>query len=1060
MHAPYNKLVQKGFARLAFMDLRRGTDSDAAAAAAAVDAGLADKHAAVLAASRAKPLEETYADRDLEMAARALAAPAYARVVAPSERLSQEVGNCYTASLYMNLLSLLNTEGSALAGKRILAYSYGSGYQATMFFFRGGSPERLDALRATVDLSARLAAREQVTPEVFDATLDLREQALGKADFVPAAPLDGPTGIRPGAYYLAAVEGKYQRRYERMAPTAGDAAGEAAGGAKKLALPGAGLPREEGDQGEAKVDGGSSSSSVGGTSSTACAADVPSSTGTTTTTTSSSNTSLSASASASAPSPVDGLAAEIFVTGVSAGLPCEDAGVDDEAELADPHAASPVSNPQSVSRPGSRSPSLDDGHGHGRGLRIVTTSEKEDDVALLVGQSVARDAGRPQPSHKLFEGSIGLARLLAGDNMIQQIGPRKEAQLLRMNIVQMLKPPNSPVGGRKPIASKFAAARRLSEAKAAASSASGDLIKTIVSDRSQLIKIAGRLPTFDLTDPDLGLGISAKVAATMDRTAQLAVAAGVEALRDAALLPMAGVEAEVALRRHGSVGCANNGPTQLHESLRDSTGVVFASSFPGLATMAEETDRMVQGTQMPAGAPGSYEFNRKILFGLLVPGNAQLAQLIGARGPNTMINAACAGATQAVGIAQDWIRAGRCDRVVVVSSDDASGEALFPWIGGGFQALSAASTAATVEEGALPFDQRRNGMILGAGATAMVLESARGVEESNKVRREILGFATQAAAETEDELRHSLQILVEGADLAAAAATDVGGNMSEDRIESRMASLALGHEIGKVRRRRMLDRMRLAAHGGVGAGAANGEDDDDDDGWEWHDWGRGRGRKRKGETATATPPSADAAVVPAHKDHAVKQQCRYARLVDTSFVNSGFHGSRLDRVHLAEQLVAFLDSVEARHGITRQMIVEAGAYMSHETFTNASPTSSCASVEVHALRAAFGDLTGDLLLCNTKGFTGHPMGVSFEDVCAIEMLLSGIAPPTANHKIHDNALGAPLNLSRGGYGGRGVDDDEVMGRAQAREGGRADISYVLRMAAGFGSHIAFSLYAR
>ena len=750
------------------------------------------------------------------------------------------------------------------------------------------------------------------------------------------------------------------------------------------------------------------------------------------------------------------------MTGVSAGLPCEDAGVDDKAVLADPHTASPFSNPQSVSRPGSRSPSSDRGHG----LRIVTTSEEEDDVALLVGQSLARDAGRPQPSHKLFEGSIGLARLLAGDNMIQQIGPRKEAQLLRMNIVQMLKPPNSPVGGRKPIASKFAAARRLSEAKAAASSASGHLIKTIVSDRSQLIKIAGRLPTFDLTDPDLGLGISTKVAATMDRTAQLAVAAGVEALRDAALLPMAGAEAGL-VACHGSVGCARNGPTQLHESLRDSTGVVFASSFPGLATMAEETDRMVQGTQMPAGAPGSYEFNRKILFGLLVPGNAQLAQLIGARGPNTMINAACAGATQAMGIAQDWIRAGRCDRVVVVSSDDASGEALFPWIGGGFQALSAASTAATVEEGALPFDQRRNGMILGAGATAMVLESARGVEESNKVRREILGFATQAAAETEGELRRSLQILVEGADLAAAAAaaaaatttTDVGGNMSEDHIESRMASLALRHEIGKVRQRRMLDRMRLAAHGGAGAGAVDDDDDDDENGWEWHDWGRGRGRKRKGGTATASP-STDAAVVPAHEDHAVKQQCRYARLVDTSFVNSGFHGSRLDRVHLAEQLVAFLDSVEARHGITRQMIVEAGAYMSHETFTNASPTSSCASVEVHALRAAFGDLTGDLLLCNTKGFTGHPMGVSFEDVCAIEMLLSGMAPPTANHKIHDNALGAPLNLSRGGYGGRGVDDDEVMGRAKAREEGRAGISYVLRMAAGFGSHIAFSLYAR
>ena len=41
-------------------------------------------------------------------------------------------------------------------------------------------------------------------------------------------------------------------------------------------------------------------------------------------------------------------------------------------------------------------------------------------------------------------------------------------------------------------------------------------------------------------------------------------------------------------------------------------------------------------------------------------------------GPNTQINAACASTTQAVALAEDWIRAGRCRRVVVVSADDAT----------------------------------------------------------------------------------------------------------------------------------------------------------------------------------------------------------------------------------------------------------------------------------------------------------------------------------------------------------------------------------------------------
>ena len=44
-------------------------------------------------------------------------------------------------------------------------------------------------------------------------------------------------------------------------------------------------------------------------------------------------------------------------------------------------------------------------------------------------------------------------------------------------------------------------------------------------------------------------------------------------------------------------------------------------------------------------------------------GHSQFAELIGARGPNTQLNAACASTTQAVALAEDWIRAGRCRRV-------------------------------------------------------------------------------------------------------------------------------------------------------------------------------------------------------------------------------------------------------------------------------------------------------------------------------------------------------------------------------------------------------------
>ena len=80
-------------------------------------------------------------------------------------------------------------------------------------------------------------------------------------------------------------------------------------------------------------------------------------------------------------------------------------------------------------------------------------------------------------------------------------------------------------------------------------------------------------------------------------------------------------------------------------------------------------------------------------------------------------------------MAQDMLISGRADRVVVVAGDNASGETLLPWLGSGFTALGAATTAATVKEAALPFDKRRSGMLLGAGGIGMVLETESSSQE-------------------------------------------------------------------------------------------------------------------------------------------------------------------------------------------------------------------------------------------------------------------------------------------------------------------------------------------
>jgi 3-oxoacyl-(acyl-carrier-protein) synthase len=63
-------------------------------------------------------------------------------------------------------------------------------------------------------------------------------------------------------------------------------------------------------------------------------------------------------------------------------------------------------------------------------------------------------------------------------------------------------------------------------------------------------------------------------------------------------------------------------------------------------------------------------FDRRFIFRAISMGHSQFAELIGARGPNTQVNAACASTTQAIAIAEDWIATGRCRRVVIVSADD------------------------------------------------------------------------------------------------------------------------------------------------------------------------------------------------------------------------------------------------------------------------------------------------------------------------------------------------------------------------------------------------------
>ncbi|WP_156685536.1 type I polyketide synthase [Mycobacterium sp. Marseille-P9652] len=281
--------------------------------------------------------------------------------------------------------------------------------------------------------------------------------------------------------------------------------------------------------------------------------------------------------------------------------------------------------------------------------------------------------------------------------------------------------------------------------------ASGDPTFEAIDNEAQVVKLAGRAAPLDVVSE---FGVDEARDGALDSTTRLAIGAGFDALRDAGI-PL------VLHYKTTTLGTQLPDRWALPESMRDDTGVIFASAFPGMDNFARDLERyyvdranreqLAALEAVRARANGDdgvateldrrihelrheiethpFEFDRRFIFRCLSMGHSQFAEIIGARGPNTQVNAACASTTQAVSVAEDWIRTGRCRRVVVVSADDASSDALLPWLASGFLASGAAATDDIVEEAATPFDQRRHGMILGMGAAAFVVESAEAAAE-------------------------------------------------------------------------------------------------------------------------------------------------------------------------------------------------------------------------------------------------------------------------------------------------------------------------------------------
>jgi 3-oxoacyl-[acyl-carrier-protein] synthase II len=213
----------------------------------------------------------------------------------------------------------------------------------------------------------------------------------------------------------------------------------------------------------------------------------------------------------------------------------------------------------------------------------------------------------------------------------------------------------------------------------------------------------GACSTFATTD-----FMTVKEARRSDRFAQLAIAAGAQALADA------GWDLEAPPYDPAEVGCVIG------------SGIGGMSSFEGSCDTLRERG---PGRVSPLAIP-------------LIMGNAAsglLAMRHGLRGPVFGVVSACASGTHAIGEAARMIATGAAQAVVAGGAE----ATLTPLAKAAFGAMEATSPTGISR----PFDARRDGFVMGEGAGVLVLESAELAQARGaRILGEVLGYAATSDA--------------------------------------------------------------------------------------------------------------------------------------------------------------------------------------------------------------------------------------------------------------------------------------------------------------------------
>ncbi len=229
---------------------------------------------------------------------------------------------------------------------------------------------------------------------------------------------------------------------------------------------------------------------------------------------------------------------------------------------------------------------------------------------------------------------------------------------------------------------------------------------TLFDTESFETKIAGEVKGFEPTDY-----IGRKDARHMDRFAQLAVAASLQALEQSGV--------------------------QINSTNEDSTGIVIGSGIGGLTTLFEQTKILLE-----KGADRVSPFLIPMMIADIAA--AQVSIVLGVKGPNLCTTSACSSGSDSIGAAYEIIKRG--DAQVMIAGGS---EAIINPIGiASFNALRALSNRNNKPQlASRPFDAERDGFVISEGAGIFILENlAHAQKRGANILAEIIGYGASGDA--------------------------------------------------------------------------------------------------------------------------------------------------------------------------------------------------------------------------------------------------------------------------------------------------------------------------